>query len=207
MYRGLKKLIYGDPSALMLLLYDILIYTQILNSNLSAYKGQSSSRVDPTSYPCISVSPRTRSFDVFIATLAFPQYPFKSLRTAFVIYVLSALAKVCTIVPAVPFTCDIYASLPRCFISSILLTAQKGLDITPGYVVKRIRKFAIWELIACELYPIRSTFNSVVPTTGRTASTERLHNSPYQIRQDGICDIELKYDGRRVRVMVMGLWV
>ena len=36
------------------------------------------------------------------------------------------------------------------------------------------------------------------PTTGRIASTGRLDRTGYQIRNDGICDIGLKYDGRRV---------
>ena len=72
-------------------------------------------------------------------------------------------------------------------------------------MVKRLRNLAVGQLIAFQLYPIQLTVGSAGPTTGRIASTGRSDKSGYQIVQDGTCDIGLKYDGRRVRVLEMGL--
>ena len=72
-------------------------------------------------------------------------------------------------------------------------------------MVKRSVKFAIVEGIALQLHHSWPTVGNVGFTTGRIAYTGRLDRTGYQIRQDGTCDIGLKYDGRRVRAMEMGL--
>ena len=45
-----------------------------------------------------------------------------------------------------------------------------NLDVV---VVKRLRTFAIWELIALQLYPSQLTVGSAGPATGRIESTRR----------------------------------
>ena len=72
-------------------------------------------------------------------------------------------------------------------------------------VVKRLRTIAIRELIAFQVYMSQLRVGNAGPTNGRIASTGRLDRTGYQIRQDGTCDIGLKYEGRMVRVMETGL--
>ena len=72
-------------------------------------------------------------------------------------------------------------------------------------MVNILRKFAILERIAPQLHLSWKTVGNAGPTTGRIASTGRLNRTGCQIRQDGTCDIGLKYDRRRVRVLEMGL--
>ena len=74
-----------------------------------------------------------------------------------------------------------------------------------GHVVKRQVKFAIQEGIALQLQPSWQTIGSAGPTTGRITSTGRLNRTGHQIRQDGTCDIGLKYDGQRKRDLKMRL--
>ena len=72
-------------------------------------------------------------------------------------------------------------------------------------VVMRQMKLAIREGMALQLHPSWQTVGNAGSTTGRIASTGGLDRTGYQIRQDGTCDIGLKYDGRSARVMGMGL--
>ena len=63
----------------------------------------------------------------------------------------------------------------------------------------------VGELVAFRLYPSQLTIASAGPTTGRIAPIGRSDQTGYKIRQDGTCEIGLKHDERRVRVMEMGL--
>ena len=69
---------------------------------------------------------------------------------------------------------------------------------------KRLQKHEVGELIAFRLYPSQLTFDSAGPTTSRIAPIVRSEQTGYQIRQYGTCEIGLKYDRRRLRVLEMG---
>ena len=55
------------------------------------------------------------------------------------------------------------------------------------------------------VYPKKQMFGSAGLTSGRITSTGLFNKFGYQIVKYGTCDIRLKYEGRRVRVMEMGL--
>ena len=69
---------------------------------------------------------------------------------------------------------------------------------------KQLQKIVVGELIAFHLYPSQLTVDSAGPTTGRIAPIGQSDQTEYQIRQDGTCEIGLKYDRRMVQVLEMG---
>ena len=58
--------------------------------------------------------------------------------------------------------------------NGLVLFHPRPSGLSENRVVKRLRKFVIWELIACEFQPIWLTVGSASPITGQIASTGRL---------------------------------